>query len=102
MVGNRNKSCKHIAVVLGLMALIAMLFSVFLASVETHHHCHGDDCPICECIHQCHESVRQLVGGGLPQIVFVFALTAAVLMITVCIIDAHRDTPVGLKVRLND
>ena len=102
MYTNRNKSFKHIATVLGLMALIAMLFSVVLASVETHHHCHGDDCPICECIHQCHISVRQLVGGNLPQIVYAFVLSAAVLMITVCFIDAHRDTPVGLKVRLND
>ena len=99
---NRNKSYKHIAIVLGLMALIAMLFSVFLASVETHHHCHGDDCPICECIHQCRESVKQLVSGGLPQIIYVFVLSAAVQLISVCLIDAHRDTPVGLKVRLND
>ncbi|MBP5607482.1 MAG: hypothetical protein J6X66_04335 [Lachnospiraceae bacterium] len=99
---NMNKSYKHIAAVLALMALIGMLFSVFLASVDTHHHCQGDDCPICECIHQCIESVRHLVGGDLPQTVYVFVLQAVVLMTSVCLIDAHRDTPIGLKVRLND
>ncbi|MBP5609297.1 MAG: hypothetical protein J6X66_13655 [Lachnospiraceae bacterium] len=97
-----KKKYKNIILVLGLLVLISMLFSVCLACAEKHHHCMGEDCPICACINQCRESLRDLTDGIVP-FVLVFTAAAAVYGLnrfpaSVCI----GDTPVDLRVRLND
>ena len=37
-----------LAMGLALCLLAAVLFSVFFLVAETHHHCTGDNCPVCE------------------------------------------------------
>jgi hypothetical protein len=99
---NGNRQFRRFAIVLGMLALLSMLFSVCLVCVETHHHCHGEDCPICACINQCRENLRHLSGGLIPA-VFCLALFMTVLKISMLFIAlSANETPVSLKVRLNN
>ena len=93
---------RRLMIVLGLIALVSMLFSVCLSCVETHHHCHEDDCPICACINHCRETLREL-SNGIALFAVVFFGLAAVQGIKAFLVCACTfDTPVSLKVRLND
>jgi len=98
-----RKLNKHIAAGLGLLVLLALLASALFVSLETHHHhCHEKDCPICMCLQQCRETLRQL-GDGLPIVVSVLP---ALLLLTGIVITCERvsfpDTLVSCKVRLNN
>ena len=97
-----NRQFRKFAIALGMLALLSMPFSVCLVCVETHHHCHGEDCPICACINQCRENLRHLAGGLIPAVICL-ALFMTVLKISMPLLAlTANETPVSLKVRLND
>ncbi len=87
---------------LGIAMLVVVLFSAIFVTVETFHECDGEDCPICEMIHQCENNLRQLGAGSAPY------LCTAVLVIFYAVIGVLPDnlflhiTPVSVKVRMND
>ena len=93
---------RRLMIILGLIALVSMLFSVCLSCAETHHHCNDEDCPICACINHCSETLREL-SNGIALLVLVFFVSAAARGIKAFFIcTGTLDTPVSLKVRLND
>ncbi len=87
---------------MAIMVLFVMLFSSSFIAGHVHHHCTGEDCPICACLQQC-ESILRSFGNGIA------AFVAAVLPLLVFSaseslpgISFTWDTPVSRKVRIND
>ena len=93
---------RKLMIVLGLIALVSMLFSVRLSCAEKHHYCHGEDCPICACLHHCRESIRDLSDAIVPPVIVLFVPVAAQGIKALFLCAGICYTPVGLKVRLND
>ena len=82
--------------------LVIVLFSASFIAAEADHDCSGDDCPICACIQQCENTLRQIgscaVGQSaviIPAILFFISV-----LFSACIY--RQETPVSRKVRLNN
>ena len=82
---------------------IAVTFvSLFYIVKEENHHCTGEDCPVCACVHQAEQTLRNLGTGtaitaAVNQMPAISALAAAgVCLFIPCI------SLVSQKVRLND
>lgn len=89
------------------MAMIIVIIFVSLASLfyifsETEHECSGENCPVCACIHQAQQALRNLSSGAaagqLMTAVFIslFAAFAVHFFVISC------DSPVKRRVRLNN
>lgn len=80
----------------------ALLCTVYLAR-EVRHQCSGADCPICACMRQCENQLRQggagAAGGQRPAIAP--AAMAAVLLL-LCGAVLPGTTLFDLKIRLNN
>ena len=96
---------KKIRILSGIMAFmmlfVIVFFTVFIAR-EAGHKCHGEDCPICECIASCLNVLNHVgaVPGAVSGIVFI----AVVYVLTSGLFgrDIRISTPVSEKIRLND
>ncbi|MBR5419884.1 MAG: hypothetical protein IK115_01905 [Lachnospiraceae bacterium] len=93
---------KKIALFLGLTALFALLLSSFLITLENHHHCHGEDCPICACIQQCRDNLRQLGDTLLPSVVCFVLFTAVLSAAFSDTAPVLQDSLVSRKVRMDN
>nr|MCR5719967.1 hypothetical protein [Lachnospiraceae bacterium] len=64
----RNSSTSKVsritAGIMGLMMLVIVLFSSFYIAAEADHDCCGEDCPICDCIHRCENTLRGIGDGA--------------------------------------
>lgn len=89
------------------MAMIIVIIFVSLASLfyifsETKHECSGENCPVCACIHQAQQALRNLSSGAavgqLMTVLFIslFAAFAVHFFVISC------DSPVKRRVRLNN
>ena len=61
---------RNLAAILCITLIFATLFSFFFIIEEANHHCSGQDCPVCACIHQAERTLRSLDGGVFHQTVF--------------------------------
>lgn len=83
------------------LVLVIVLFSAVYLTVESHHDCSGEGCPVCAALAQCEHQIRQ-IGG---------AVVVAALVVTVSLFGAPSvfstnsnislTTPVKQKVRMN-
>lgn len=88
--------------IIGMMLIIVMLFSAFYISIETHHDCTGEDCPICAQVQMCENTLHK-IGGGIAFLIAV--IISAFFMIdcaSVFIVDLLQATPISTKVRMNN
>lgn len=99
---NISNSQRIAAALLGIAVLVALLFSAFFMTAETDHRCTGEDCPICACIHQCSQNIRQIGDGTVGQIHFVVTVSFLLLPLLCNITNLFYATPVTQKVRLNN
>lgn len=53
---------RGVSVLLGVILCVSILCSALFLSLETHHDCAGEDCPICAVVMQCE---RLLQSGGI-------------------------------------
>ncbi len=86
----------------GMLMLLIMLFSAFYIVSEADHDCTGEDCPVCACIRECENTLRQPGDGSeahLAATVPVFFLFVSALLSES---DPASETPVSRKVRLNN
>lgn len=97
-----SKKRQMIAIMLCLAIVAVVLFSTIYIANEVEHKCTGADCPICDCIQQCENNLKQL-GTGLA------ALQTAAAAIVLCVLSIFQfekripaHTLVSRKVRLND
>ena len=98
----KNKDRRILAVILGIFIMFALFGSSFFIATEVHHHCCEEECPVCDSIKQCQNTLKTLADGALACIVFVAAFYSVVSTITVFTADFAHKTPVSFKVRMND
>ena len=60
----KTETRKSISCVLALFLALMMLASLFYIAKETGHDCTGEACPVCACIHQVEQNLKNL-GTGL-------------------------------------
>ncbi len=96
------KAIRIIACIMATVVLVVMLFSASYIAGHSHHHCTGEDCPVCACIHQCESIIKglessliALVSVILPLVILSTAKSLPAILFT-------WGTPVSKKVRLND
>ena len=82
--------------------VLVLLASLLFITHEANHDCSGRDCPICACIRQAENHVKQLGTGtaALPAALPVVLLLAALLCMRPCALPCEN--PVSQKVRLNN
>ena len=61
-VGKTNILSKYLSVFSVALILIITVISVFYIAEEIDHDCHGEECPICECIHICESTLHETQG----------------------------------------
>jgi hypothetical protein len=103
-LGNRTqyKINRIFTGIMAVMMLFVMLFSGIFVVSHTDHDCTGEDCPICACISQC----ENILNGSGDNPVFSSAgvlpavLVTASILISYCVVIS--DTPISVKVRMNN
>ena len=83
------------------LVLVLLMPSLFIVA-ESHHDCTGDQCPVCKVVAGAVQMEQQ--GADVPQ-----ALAVATLLLAATVAACLRrtlllavDTPVSLRVRMND
>ena len=97
---SRRRGLMRIGLSLALV-LVLVMPSLFIA-VESRHDCTGDQCPVCKVITGAVQMEQQ--GADVPQALAVATLLLAATVVA-CLCRALLlavDTPVSLKVRMND
>lgn len=102
------KKCAHAKRAIALLVCVclaaAFLFSAWFATAHIHHDCTGNDCPVCMLIHRLSDLLRKLARA-------VMLLAASFLAVLTALHgaapyrtfeDARGNTPVSLKVQLNN
>ena len=93
---------RAIATVFALVAVLVMLSSSIFLIEHAEHDCAGADCPICEQLYACAQSLRNLAAAG--AVVLTVAGFATVSCAALCpdVFVGAPQTPVQLKVKLSN
>lgn len=85
-----------------ILFLFVTFASLFYIVKEAGHECTGENCPICACVHQAHQTLKNLGTGTIiwSGTIFTILFTLCVFMQYVCMI--LNTSLVSQKVRLND
>ena len=93
---------KKTALIICITLVFITFASLFYIVKEENHDCTGEDCPICVCLHQAEQVLKNLGSGkseaqttGLIQLLIGFVLP-------VCYAMFRATSLVSQKVRLND
>ncbi len=97
-----EKRQKKMAVIACLVLLFVTFASLFYIAKEEIHDCTGADCPICACVRQAKQTLKNL--GNCLQSMFCAAmyLVAKSVLLTATLIYICTASLVSQKVRLND
>ena len=93
---------KAFAAVTAAAMLTVILLSGLFIVLEADHDCEGEDCHICHCLEQCQAILNQIgeaVSAGKTAFFTAVLLLASCFHLTRVIC---KETPVTIKVRLND
>lgn len=97
-----TKRNRIIALALAAVVLFVMAFSLFVVAAEAGHHCHREDCPICELVVVCENNIR-LMSSVLIFVLLIIALTLMRAFISDTLNHVYQPlTPVSLKVKLTN
>ncbi|MBR2834857.1 MAG: hypothetical protein IKE43_03970 [Coriobacteriales bacterium] len=88
--------------IMGLMLVALVLFSSFYLVAEANHDCSGEDCPICECIQQCIQTLQQIGEGAVSLTAAVIPAFACLILVFLPVTLLPQNTLVSNKVRLNN
>ncbi len=103
MPGSNVWKYKRIAAgIMGILMLLIMLLSAFYIASEADHDCTGEDCPICACIQQCENTLRQIGYGAAFCIAVIFPAVFTLISSFLYAVGFPQKTPVSGKVRLNN
>lgn len=97
-----NKSQRIAATILSIAILVVVLFSSFYLAAEENHDCTGEDCPICVCIQQYENNIRQMVNEEITNVLANLLVMFFLLPIYIRAIFVFKPTLVTQKVRLNN
>lgn len=97
---SRRRGIARAGLVLALV-LVLLMPSLFIVA-ESHHDCTGDQCPVCKVIAGAVQMEQQ--GADVPHALaaatLLFAATAVACLLSTILLPT--DTPVSLKVRIDD
>ncbi|MCR4739541.1 MAG: hypothetical protein K5886_04680 [Lachnospiraceae bacterium] len=95
----------RIKVTAGIMTfimLVLVLFSSLFIALHADHDCTGEDCPICACIQQCENNIRGAGSDITAASAVIMYVLAAFSLMSFAVSSFQPDTPVSVKVRLNN
>ena len=98
----RTTAKKITAVIISVLMAAVVLFSVFYIAAEADHECEGEHCQICECIEICAGILQRFGFGAVHSAVAAACCFALISVIFCCETVRSENTPVTLKVRLNN
>lgn len=84
-----------------ILFLVVMLSTFFIAN-EIHHHCDGDECPICILIEQCENTLKQIKYGFVNYYKFALFLLIISIVHISHIFYLIEDSLVSQKIRMNN
>ncbi|WP_139225885.1 hypothetical protein [Oribacterium sp. WCC10] len=93
---------KFVCGIIAMMMLVFVLLSAAFIAAESDHNCTGEDCPVCECIQLCENTLRKLGGGTVPVVFLFLPVVFFSFSFYIPAFTCGQDTPVTRKVRLNN
>lgn len=97
-----NRRRRYMNVIICCMFIFVTFASLFYIIKEADHDCVGDDCPVCACIHQAEQTLKNVSAG----VVSIFAISVIILTDRIqryaYRTDFYADSLVSLKVRMDD
>ena len=97
-----NKSKKIIAYIIIFMMLSFLLFSSLFIIKNVNHDCVGDDCPICNFIHDIEHVLKNLDSGKAVWSFSLFNILFCFNLLTFVFYSILKTTPIMEKVRLDN
>ena len=96
---NMKKTASFVICILLVFITAASLFYIIK---EENHNCTGEDCPVCACIHQAEQTLRNLGTGNIGNAVVSTLPVWNGILLPVCLFCVYTTSVVSQKVRLND
>lgn len=82
--------------------VIVAFFSLLFIAKEAHHDCTGEDCPVCACIHQAKQTLKQ-IGTGSSETAGAFAPQFPLVVAFLCLpLFVPVASLISQKVRMNN
>lgn len=94
------KRAKYMAAVMAFAVVFVMLWSSFYIAAESDHECTGENCPICEQISVCYNTIRTISSGIAAAVAAVLLSCTFSRTVLLYNEETPRCTPVSLKVKL--
>ena len=92
-----------LALLLGAMLALTLLLGTAFMLVELHHHCSGEDCPICAAIARDTSFLKADTSAVLPCVSLAICLLTLLLAFSMPqLVRLQKSSPVSLKVKLSD
>ena len=102
MNSESNRSARRIAAgIAAVLLLVVILFSATFIAHKSHHDCTGEDCPVCAAIRLC-EGILRLTGINAAARIPLMPVFLVLLTIPCTLYGFTRNTPVSVKVRMNN
>ena len=95
-----TKRAKYMAAVMAFAVVFVMLWSSFYIVAESDHECTGENCPICEQISVCCNTIRTISSGIAAAVATVLLSCTFSRTVLLYNEETPRYTPVSLKVKL--
>ena len=97
-----TKKKKITAAIICIIFIVVTFASLFYIVKEENHKCTGEDCPICACIHQAEQTLKNLGTGATVEFSSNFFVLLEGIITISCIWMIPGTSLVYQKVRLND
>lgn len=97
-----TKKQKRLAFLICVTFIFVTFFSILFIVEESDHDCRGENCPVCACIYQAEQTLKQ-IGTGVAEAAVPALITEQFALASACVVlIVPFTTLVKQKVRLND
>lgn len=100
--GKREYLNRTGAVIIILLLTATVFLAAFSLSSEAAHTCHDEDCPVCALVKTCDQALHQLSDGLGFISVACMTIVSGSLAVLSYVSKECRNTPVSLKIRLDN
>lgn len=97
-----TKKRKYLAAWISIIFIFVTFASLFYIAKEENHKCTGEDCPICACVHQAEQTLKNLSTGMIVTFATLVVLEGFIRQASVCCLKLVPPSLVSQKVRMND
>ncbi len=96
------KNQRKISFAISVLLIVITLASLFYIVKEENHYCTGDECPVCACIRQAEQTLRNLETGTAVNAAAHMLFKCTVMLLSVVYLFVGCVSLVSQKVRMND